>query len=114
MNFKSIPTIIAVALGLLIAYALYNFQIGDNKLLLSAGTFLLLTITSTMAFGVTFELPRTTTNIRFVSWTFFIIGLISNTIFTFVKFAAHSYVLVTGILLLLFVLIVYSISKVKQ
>jgi len=40
--------------------------------------------------------------------------LISNLIFTFINFSVPSYVIINGILLLVFILIAYSINKAKQ
>ena len=64
--------------------------------------------------GVNFEQSRTTTNVRVVSGIFFVISLASNLIFSFFTFSTPSYVITNGILLLIFVLIAYSISKAKQ
>lgn len=114
MKINFVPTIIAITLSLLIAYGLYSFHNSENKILLSAGSFVLLSTALVMTIGASFELPRTTTNIRVVSGIFFAIALISNLIFTFINFSVPSYVIINGIVLLVFVLIAYSINKAKQ
>lgn len=114
MKIDFIKTLIALAVSFLIAYGLYSFHESENKILLSAGSFVFLAITLILTIGASFELPRTTTNVKVVSGIFFAIALISNLIFTFNSFSVPSYVITNGILLLVFVLIAYSINKAKQ
>jgi hypothetical protein len=114
MKINFVQTIIAIAVSLLIAYGLYSFHDSENKILLSAGSFVFLALTLVFSIGTSFQLPRTTTNVRVVSGIFFAVALISNLIFTFVAFSVPSYVITNGILLLVFILIAYSINKAKQ
>jgi hypothetical protein len=114
MKINFVQTIIAVAVSLLIAYGLYNFHSSENKILLCAGSFVFFAITLILTTGTNFELSRTTTNIKVVSGIFFAMALIGNLIFTFTNFSVPSYVIINGILLLVFILIVYSIYKAKQ
>jgi hypothetical protein len=114
MKINFVQTIIAISVSLLIAYGLYSFHNSENKILLSGGSFVFLTVTLIFAIGTSFELPRTTTNVRVVSGIFFAIALFSNLIFTFLNFSVPSYIIINGILLLVFILITYSINKAKQ
>ena len=114
MKLNFVQTIIAVAVSALIAYGLYSFHDSENKILLSVGTCLFLATTLVLTIGTSFETSRTTTNIRVVAGIFFVVALISNLIFTFITFSVPSYVITNGILLLVFILIAYSISKAKQ
>ena len=114
MKLNFVQTIIAIAVSLLIAYGLYSFHESENKILLSLGSFVFLAITLVITIGVNFEQSRTTTNIRVVSGIFFVLAFISNLIFSFFTFSTPSYIIINGILLLIFVLIIYSIYKAKQ
>jgi hypothetical protein len=114
MKLNFIQTIIAIAISILISYGLYCFHVRENKLLLSVGSFVFLATTLWVTIGISFEQPRTTTNIRVVSGVFFAIALLSNLIFTFINFSVPSYAIINGILWLVFILIVYSINKAKQ
>lgn len=58
MKINFVQTIIAIAVSLLIAYGLYSFHGSENKILLSAGSFVFLTTALVMTIGVSFELPR--------------------------------------------------------
>lgn len=114
MKLNFITTIIAIAVSLLIAYGLYSCHNFENKILLSAGSFVFLATALVMTIGASFKLPRTSTNIKVVSGIFFAIALISNLIFTFINFSVPSYIIINGILILVFILIVYSTNKAKQ
>ena len=83
-------------------------------MLLSVGSFVFLALTLIITIGASFELPRTTSNVKVVSGVFFAVALISNLIFTLIKFSVPSYLIINGILLLVFILIAYSINKAKQ
>jgi hypothetical protein len=114
MKINFLQTIIAIAMSLLIAYGIFSFHVFENKLLLSTGSFVFLSASLILTMGTSFELPRTTTNVRVVSGIFFIMALISNLVFTFIDFTVPSYVIINGILLLVFISIEYSIIKSKQ
>ncbi len=114
MKIDFLQTIIAIAVSLLIAYGLFSFNEFENKLLLGAGSFVFLSVTLILTMGANFELSRTTTNVRVVSGIFFIVALISNLIFTFIDFSFPSYIIINGIILLVFISIAYSIIKSKQ
>jgi hypothetical protein len=114
MKINFVPTIISIAVSLLISYGFYSYHSGGNKILLSVGGFVFLASTLTLAIGTNFELSRTTTNVRVVSGIFFAICLFSNIIFTFIAFAVPAYVITNGILMLAFILITFLINKAKQ
>jgi len=114
MKIKFVQTIIAIALSALITYGLYNFHNGENQILLSIGSFVFLSVTLVLSIGVDFEKSRTTTNIRTVSGIFFTVALISNLIFNFISFSEPSYIIINGILLLIYLFMIYSIYRAKQ
>jgi hypothetical protein len=113
MKLTFIPTIIAIGIAALIAYGFYSFHSSDNKILLSAGSFVLLALPLVLAIGANFTLPRTTANIRIVSGIFFIALFASNLTFSFCSFSTPLYIIINSILLMIFTLIIYSIIRVK-
>jgi hypothetical protein len=113
MKLNIIPTIICLAISGLFAYGFYNFHSGESKEILTSGSFVFLALTLIFTIGVTFDLPRTTINIKTVSGIFFIISLASNLIFSFYSFKTPLYIITNGILLMTYTLIIYSISKAK-
>lgn len=114
MKIDFIKVVIAIAVSSLIAYGFFAFNTSANKDLLTFGSLIFLIITLMMAIGVNFNLPRTTSLIRTVSAIFFVVALLSNLIFSFVNFKAEIYIIVNGILFLMYGLTTYSIAKVKQ
>ena len=114
MKINFVQTVIAVAVSLLIAFGLYSIHNGENKILLSIGSFIFLAVALIPTIGTNFQHSRTTLNIRVVSGIFFAVALISNLIYAFINFSIPNYVIINGILLLAFILIVYSIGKAKQ
>lgn len=115
MKVKVVPTIIALGISALLAYALYNNCHTEGKeMLLAIGGGLCLFLPMATCLGLRFELSRTSANIAVVGAVFFVMMLVSNAIFAFSHFETHAYVIVNGILLLLFLLITYLIAKAKQ
>jgi len=114
MKIDFIKTIIAIALSGLVAYGLFTFNTSPNKDLLTFGSLIFLITTLTFTIGVSFNLPRTTSLIRTVSVIFFIIALLVNIAFSFIDFKEATYIIVNGILFLIYGLISYSIGKAKQ
>lgn len=114
MKLNFIKSIISIAVSGLIAYGFYSFHASNNKLLLSAGSFLFLSLTLLFTLAVSFEQSRTTTMTRTTSAIFFVIALASNLTFSFFNFSTPIYVIVNGIALLTYFLITYSISRAKQ
>jgi hypothetical protein len=114
MKLNFVKSIISLAVSSLIAYGFYSFHESNNKLLLTAGSFLFLSLTLLFTFGVSFEQSRTTTMIRTTSAIFFVIAFASNLTFSFFTFSTPIYVIVNGIGFLTYSLITYSISRAKQ
>lgn len=114
MKIDLIKTIIAIIVSGLIAFGFYHFHHSENKLLLSLGSLLFTTITLVWTIGVSFKFSRTTTVVRTVSGIFFGIALLTNLIFSLTDFSVPFYVIVNGILVLIYWLIIYTIAKAKQ
>lgn len=115
MKVKVVPTIIALGISALLAYALYEICHAEGKeLLLAIGGGICLFLTLATCLGVRFEQSRTSANVAVVGAVFFGIMVISNAAFAYLQFATHSYIIINGILLLLFLLIEYLIAKAKQ
>ena len=111
MKIKVIPLIIVLGISAIIAYGLFSFCKNDNALLLAIIGGIMLFVTLAATFGVSFEPHRTSVNIKVTSIVFFLLALISNVIFAFVHFSVPLYVIVNGIILLLWLLIVYGINR---
>lgn len=114
MKIDLIKALIAFAISGLIAFGFYTFSSDLNRDLLTIGSLIFLSVTLIFSISISNNLPRTTTLIRITSIIFFIIALISNLLFLFIKFSQEVYIIVNGIMLLIYGLISYSIAKAKQ
>ena len=114
MKINSIKAIIAICVSGLIAYGFYSFHETDNKLLLSLGSFVFLSLTLQFTLSISFSLSRTTTMVRTVSGMFFAIAFVSNLLFSIFNFTIPFYVIINGIALMTYILIAYTVSRAKQ
>ena len=115
MKVKFILTIIASGISALLAYALYKICHTDGKeLLLAIGGGICLFLPLATCLGVRFEQTRTSANVAVMGAVFFGIMAMSNAVFAYLQFSTHSYIVVNGIIMLLFLLIEYLIVKAKQ
>jgi hypothetical protein len=112
MKINPVMLLISLAIAALIAFGFYNGNKGETYvLLITIGSGLLGFITLAGILAVNFDVKGGTGNFRIVSVLFFVITLISNLIFNFLNFSLTPYVMVNGILLLLYILIEYGIIR---
>ena len=114
MKLNFVQAIIAIAISTLISYGFYIFNESENNIIFSLGSFVIFSTSLIFFLGTDFELPRTTTNVRVVSVIYFIVAMISSLIFTFINFTVPSFVITNAIMLLVYILIIFSIYKAKQ
>lgn len=111
MKIKAIPLIIVLGISAIISYALYSFCKSDNATLLAIFGGLMSFATLATTFGITIERQGKSVNIKVLSLVFFVLTLISNIIFANLAFTTPTYIIVNGLLLLIWLLIFYNISK---
>lgn len=114
MKINTFKSIIAFCISTLLSYGLYNLPASGMSNIVCIGSFIFFITTLMTALGLQFNYSRTNTNIKTLSIVFFIIGLISNSLFSFSSFSIPFYVMLNGILLLVFLLATYSIFKAEQ
>ena len=114
MKINPVNAAIASAASILIAYGLYNIDSNINKLTIAFGSLILILATLIPLIGFSFDLPRTGINVRMISGLFFLIFLGSSLFFSFFGTSLVSYVVVHGILLLLYIFVGRSIFFAKQ
>lgn len=107
-------TIISILLASLIGYLAFNIAEGkDNDALCGIGTSICLIVTLVPTIGLQYENGRLGTNIRVLSSLFFIVFLISN--FCFAGFGINMpyYAICNGLILLVYLAIMYKMSNIK-
>jgi hypothetical protein len=117
MKINVVTLLVAFAVAALAGYGFYaaNSAPGDMPLptALISGVVLFITLAGTISLGAK-EGRGSTANLRVVSGLFFFIMLIEQIIFSVVSFRITPYIIVTGILLLVYVLISYAVGKALQ
>ncbi|HKK42325.1 MAG TPA: hypothetical protein VJ963_07950 [Bacteroidales bacterium] len=115
MKINIVYSFIALAISGLIAYGFYSFYDGDNRSLLIIACFLLLFISLFMALSVKLKgYSRTTSLLRVISGIMFGIFLITNIIFSLTSLNKDWYIIICGLMLLIYTIIVYSLVRAKQ
>ena len=104
----AIPVLISALSG----YGFYAANAGEDFcLLLSIGSGLSFAITLSAAIGIKTNAGRGTVNFKIVSAIIFILLLISHLIFGFTAVRPAPYVIINGILILIYAIIEYGIVK---
>ncbi|MDR1317222.1 MAG: hypothetical protein LBK13_10150 [Spirochaetales bacterium] len=112
MKINPVMLIVSLAISGLIAFGFYTLNKGEVYLwLITIGSGLLSSITLSGILAVSFNVKGGTGNYKIVSVLFFLITLISNIIFNFLDFTPPPYIIVNGILFLLYVTVEYGVIK---
>lgn len=117
MKVNLIPLLIALAVAALAGYAFYSANGAETDIplanALGGGIAIFLTFGGAIAIGSR-DGKGSTMNLRLLSIVFFVVMLVEQMIFCLVPFRVAPYIIVTGLLLLIYVLIAYGIGKSMQ
>ena len=111
MKINLFLLLIALVIAALAAFGFYaanNEEVYRLLITIGAGLSLLITLGGVLALS---SPNGGSLNIKITSVLFFIALLVEHLIFSFTAVKLAPYVIITGILLLLFVLIIYAINK---
>ncbi|MES2487818.1 MAG: hypothetical protein V4581_17960 [Bacteroidota bacterium] len=111
MKINPITTSIAVGISALMAYGFYSFNDNALRMLLGIGSFITFALTLFFVLGVRFDFYAQNINTRYASTLFFTAFLVSHLLFSFLTFTQGLYVVVHGILLLLYLLVLYYLAR---
>ena len=111
MKINSFTAILVFLLAAIVSYFLSSYQAENNRLILVIGSFLGLFISGLAAISLTFQYDKTTTLTRTTASLFFILYLISQIFFALTIFVLPTYVLISGSIIILMLLVIYGISK---
>ena len=111
MKIKVIPSILVLGISTILSYGIFSFCTNENATIMAiiGGLMSFMTLVATL--GITLNRQGKSVNIKVVSLIFFVLGLISNLIFAYVHFKISTYIIINGLLILIWLLIVYGISK---
>lgn len=115
MKINIITSIISIALAALLGYAVYSVAGDDpNADLAFAGCGICTAIELLLAFGVSYEDSRKGVSLRVLSVLAVIVSTIAQFIFAGVGITESYYIIVNGIILLLYLLMFYGLFKAEQ
>ncbi|MGN0740435.1 MAG: hypothetical protein ACI4LX_09730 [Treponema sp.] len=87
----------------------YGFYAGSSNLFLTFGSGITLFVTISGILAVSFD--KGSANIKVVSVFFMLVMLAEHLAFAFIGFKIAPYIIITGIIILLYVVIFYGIAK---
>ena len=108
-------TVIGIALSLLISYLVFNIAKDDeNSLICGIGSAVCFVATIIPAIGLEYQDKRQGVNSKVLSFLFLVFFLISNFCFAGFGVSMPYYVIVNGLLLVIFLGIFYKIHKLSD
>lgn len=115
MKFNLVNSVIAYFIAVLIALAFT--QMPDafaQKIWLASGAGIGSLVCLAFGIGIKYSNPRIATNIRILSFLFLTLILIANIIFGFFIFKAVWFLIVMGLLILVYILVLNSLLRVMK
>jgi len=114
VRIHPVNILVAIVVGALLTYGITAFDANTMKLTIGVGSFVFMASTLGAAFGVTFENGRSGVNIRVVGTLFFVMAVALNLAFATLGLSQTSYIVTSGILFLVFVLVANAIYSARQ
>ena len=115
MKLDVVKSLIAVAISVLLAYTCYEICNYEHvQRVIAVGSFITIAIPILLALGVSSQSERSSVMLKALSWIFLLIELISNGVFVFFDFSIPIYIIINGLILLMFALIYNSIYRTKM
>lgn len=114
MKINTFTAFLAFCLATLVSYFLSSYQEINNKFILGIGCFVGLFISSVGTLALSFDYGRTTVLTKTTSAVFVILYLASQIFFANINFTLPTYLFVNGMLIIFFLIVLYSISKSKH
>ena len=115
MKVDIIRSIIAFAISALLAYACYEICNYERvQWIVAIGALFTLGTPLMLALGISSKQERSSVMLKTLSSSVFCIELLSNGIFVFFDFNVPLYVIINGLILVVFILIYNSIYRTKM
>lgn len=115
MKLKIFPTIISVCITVLLTYLL-NVVCKDQSLLwiITFGGGITLFIPILVLLGLYIDEPRINANIKVLSAIFVLVITVNDFLFAHLCHKHSSFIVVTGLIILIYLLLLYHIAKTKE
>lgn len=115
MKIDIVKSFFAVVISALLAFTCYEICSHANyKNFIATASFITIGITAVLTFGVSAKQERSSMMLKALSSTTFFIEIATNVIFALFKFSTPAYIIINGLILVVFALIYSSIYKTKM
>jgi hypothetical protein len=119
MKINTFTFVIAFLISLLVSYSFYILNFGGQKSeefkqISSIISFLFSATTLIMSFGISYESSRTGMVIRSFSISYFIFGIAGLIMLKIFLLTIPLFIIISGIMILIYALIVYSVFRANQ
>ncbi|UTC63456.1 hypothetical protein E4O05_06120 [Treponema sp. OMZ 787] len=114
IKINIVQIIIAIGINVIIGFAFYNYAHTEYRLIFGITSGTLLAIISFFMAGISHPNNKKNLNIKTLSGIFYIIMLIMNLIFMFINFKLPIFIIVNGIIFLIYLSIYSAIQKSRQ
>ncbi len=115
MKIDWIKSVITLFLSALLAYAFYTIcDVEELKWLLTVAAFVTISVTGMCSIGLSLNAERTGIMFKAFSGIFLALFIVLNLIFSFIDFNIPFYVILNGILILIYALASVSMCRIKQ
>ena len=115
MKLDVVKSLITVAFSALLAYACYEICNYEHiQWVIAAGAIVSIGTPMMLALGVSSQQERSSVMLKTLSWVFLLIEIVSNGVFVFFDFSIPVYIIVNGLILLIFALTYNSIYRTKM
>ena len=112
MKIDVVKSFIAVIASALLAYACYEICDYERvKCVITIGAFVTFLPTMLFAMGISAKEERGAIMLKVLSYVFLTCEIISNGVFVFLDFSIRVYVIINGLLLLLYLMLYNSVYK---
>lgn len=115
MKLKTIPSILAFGLGLLLGFGVYTVAGSDpNAALGFAGSAISFFVALLLTMGISYDDGKLGVSLQILGGIALMVMLISHFAFAIFGISQNAYIIVNGVILLLFLAIFYGVYKVRQ
>lgn len=115
MKLKIIPSILALAIGMLLGFGVYTVAGSDpNAALGFAGSAISFFVALLFTMGIGYDDGRLGVSLQILGGITLVVMLISHFAFAIFGISQNAYIIVNGIILLLFLAIFYGLYKSRQ
>ncbi len=105
----------ALLLSFFIAYFVYNIASGEpNDIICGVVSLVCFTATLIPTVGFKYNSRRLGVNLRVLSSIVFIVMLVINVIYASTRIVVPNYMIINGVILILYIISLYRLSKIKE